>query len=146
VQSVRGELTKAIGAVEPVKSINIVFVSDGRQPVMLSDAGPIPASPENKRRAYAFLAKAAATRSADPLPALKAGLDQKPDLLYFLSDARITNPSLPEAAARLTAASKTPVFAFLYGNYDQATEDALQRIAEGTGGHYRYVSEEDLKE
>lgn len=142
--TVRTQLSAAVGGIDPTRSFDIIFVADG-QPQVLAEKAMLVGTPANQGAAAAFLEKTAATKSADPLPALKMAFWLGPELVFFLTDSPIADKSLPAAVAKLNVGHKVKVNTILYGTIDEATRDALIRVAEESGGTFKQLEEKDLK-
>jgi hypothetical protein len=78
--------------------------------------------------------------ATNPLPAFAAifALDVPPDVIFFMTDGQIPEET-PEQVARLNSRGRRAVIhTIAFG--DQSGRAALQRIAEDSGGSYRYVN------
>ncbi|QOV87935.1 vWA domain-containing protein [Humisphaera borealis] len=149
IGTLKHELTRAIAGLKPVQSFNIIFFTDGGKYHIASREGLFLATPDNKRQAYAFLEDISPTGTTDPTPAIEAAFKQLPDLVYFLSDGEFNNLKPYADVVRQFDVSnkqrKSRVNAILFETYDREAEQAMQRIAEDSGGTYRFVRETDLQ-
>lgn len=143
------ELTKAVAALRPNQSFNIIFFTDGGKYHIADKSGVVVATPDNKRQAFAFLEDITPMGTTDPLPAIDAAFRQKPDLVYFLSDGEFNNLRPYEEVVRQFDSSnkerRTRVSTILFETYDRDAEQVMRRIAEDHGGSYRFTRVEDLE-
>ena len=149
IGTLKHELTRAISNLRPVQSFNIIFFTDGGKYHIANRDGLILATPDNKRQAYAFLEDITPNGTTDPTSAIEAAFKQNPDLVYFLSDGEFNNLKPYEDVVRQFDRSnkerKSRVNAILFETYDREAEQAMQRIADESGGAYRFVREADLQ-
>jgi hypothetical protein len=144
----REELSKGLSALKPVQALNIVFAGERRPQALFPDGTPLPATPDNRKRASAFLEKVTFPAKPDPLPALAIAFAGKPDVVYLLTGGDFAdNEAVVKKVAELNAkkTAQVPTVYFSPEKYNPATEETLQRIARESGGPYRCVFEEDLK-
>ena len=144
----KNELQKAVEGLEPVQSFNIVFFQDQRC-AALDNSSMVPATPDNKGKAYYFLDDVTTTKVTDPMPGLTLAFGQHPQLVYLLTDGDFPDNKAVEAKINeLNRDHKTKVNTIAYhsGNGDPDDEfvAVLQQIAKENGGSYRRVSENDL--
>ncbi len=143
------ELTKAVAALRPNQSFNIIFFTDGGKYHIAEKNGLVVATPDNTRLAYSFLEDITPTGTTDPLPAIDAAFKQRPDLVYFLSDGEFNNLRPYEDVVRQFDSSnkerRCRVSTILFETYDREAEQVMQRIAGEHGGNYRYIRSEDLR-
>jgi hypothetical protein len=142
--TIRTQLSAALAGIDRTRSFDIIFVADG-QPQALDEKAMLTGAPANQGMAAAFLVKTAATKSSDPLPALKLAFWLGPELVVFLTDSPIADQSLPAAIAGLNVGHRVMVNTVLYQATDQATGEALMRIAKESGGQYKRVQQNELK-
>lgn len=145
--ALKGELSKAIGQLQPVQSFTIHFFSESRSisfsPQLLM------ATPDNKLRALDFIENVTPRGSTDPIPSLELAFKARPQLIFLLTDG-----DFPENSAVLNRISqlnrehrvKINTIAFVgEGDSDTAFIAVLQQIARDSGGIYRHVTQEELQ-
>jgi len=151
--SLRVEMRKSIENLRPVQSFNIFFFQD--EGVATPDkTGLMPATPDNKRKAYDFLDKFFPRGTTNPIPALELAFAQKPELIYLLTDGDFSGPgnqAVIDYCRNKTADGKTKIntIAFIQKESRDNPQDlefvkALQMIAKNSGGRFRHVTEEDM--
>ena len=67
--TLKNELQKAVEGLKPIQSFNIIFFQD-QKCVALDNSSMVPATPDNKRKAYAFLDNVTTSGTTDPIPGL----------------------------------------------------------------------------
>jgi hypothetical protein len=120
------------------------------------------ATRENKQRAYGYLETISLQYGSDPLPALERAFEQKPDLMYLLSDGdffdaedkagRSGNAVVVEYCRKRAGEARTRIntIAFLRKNDAGGNPEAmdyvkaLRAIAEGSRGKFKAVTEEEM--
>lgn len=146
--TLRHELVKAVAALRPNQSFNVIFFSDGGRYHIADRNGLILATPDSKRLTYAFLENIVPIGTTDPLPAIEAAFRQNPDLVYFLSDGEFNNlRSYADVVKQFDTANKERrcrVNTILFETYDREAEIVMQKIAGEHGGLYRFVQSADL--
>jgi hypothetical protein len=112
----------------------------------------IPANSENKRKAESWLGDIVTAGTTDPVPALTFGLQMKPQLLYFLTDAA----DFPDVAAvqnvfrKVNADHKTKVNTILFvesaaeKEANKESEPLMDGISKENGGKFRWVTLDKL--
>lgn len=143
------ELYKAVDALQPAQSFNIVFFFDGPKAASIGNLESLlPATPENKQRAIKFVSDFSTTGQTDPMPGIRLALKMQPQLLYFLSDGQFDNlVPYEQVIAHLDKLNKnrrTRINTIQFASHDKEAEEVLQKIAAQHGGSYRFVSQEDL--
>ena len=83
----------------------------------------------------------------DPVSALTTAFAGKPEVVFLLTTRDFPdNEAVVKKVAELNARKAVKVNTIFFSEkYSKSTEEMLQRIAEDSGGTYRYVSPEDLK-
>jgi hypothetical protein len=145
---VREELGKALSGLIPGQAFNIVFAGEQRPQALFPSGTPLPATPDNKKRAAAFLEKMALPAKPDSLPALAVAFAGKPELVYLLTGGDFPdNEAVVKKVADLNPKQTARVHTIYFSpeKFNRTTEETLQRISEESGGSYRCVFEEDLK-
>ena len=149
MDSQRRELAKAIAALKPAQSFNVIFYYDGPKATSFEPA-PVVASQENKDRVARWLAGVNPAGQTDPLPALRLAFGQRPQLVFLLSDGELncllSYKEIVDHVHRLNPDNSIKLNTILFETYDKEAEDVLHGMAKDTGGHFRYVREADLTE
>ena len=97
------------------------------------------ASASNKARVRARLDEVPPVGGTDHMAALRAALAMHPEVIFFLTDADFLDAAGAEAIRR--EAGKTRVLAVEFGvGSSLRGSDPLRRLAEATGGAYRYIN------
>ena len=149
--TLRFELENAVSSLKPSQSFNIVFYYDGPKVQAADMGGLLSATPDNKRNAFKFLDNVTATGQTDPIPAIQLAFRQKPDLIYLLSDGGLddnlrTNKEVTDEIDRLNPGRKVTINTIMFDGYQEEAEAVMSKIANDTGGKYRYVKESDLNQ
>jgi hypothetical protein len=140
---VQYELKRTIKTLAPKDRFYMVFYSSG--PVVeLPAREMVFATEANKQQAYKFIDAVVPRGSEDPAEALRLALDQKPDVLYLLSDGEASDFKQPvlDLIDQHNADRKTVIntIEFVYGS----VEVRFQEIARKYGGAYKFIGEDDL--
>ncbi len=140
----RVEIRKAVNGLRPPQAFSVVFFQDNAPPPLAKEL--LVATPANKARAFDYVDKFVARGTTDPLPALKAALALKPEVMYFLID-----PSdFPDKTAVLELFRKSnpgktiKLHTIAFIDHDVEDEKFLKQLAAENNGAFKYVSEEDL--
>jgi hypothetical protein len=146
-QLVKGELKKAIDVLKPIQQFAVIFFQDENFEAV-DKKTLIPATGQNKRKAYDFLEAMSIRGQTNPLPAIEAAFAMKPQLIYLLSDGEFDNlVSYDQVLARIAELNKDKsvrINTILFGDRDKRAEETLRRMAQENGGRFNYVSEKDL--
>ncbi len=110
---------------------------------------PIPATSENQQRLSQWLSVAFRGGGTDPRDALHLGLQMKPSAIFLLSDGQFNSQPRRSRFIRgnsdvfsLAAASPgTPIHTIAFENTSSCVN--MQRLAEMSGGTYRFVAKMD---
>ena len=144
------ELRKAVAALGPQQSFNVVFFKKGGAQA-LSDKELLRADEKNKAAAYEWIARQQVASNSDPIPSLRLALSQRPHMLYLLTDGWFDdNDAVIAELRRSNAARRTRIntIAFFAPDAVEADrrmcEDVLKRIAADNGGRFRVVLTSDL--
>ncbi len=144
------ELSRAVQNLKPIQSFNIVFYQDEK--VLKLSGALIAATSENKRKAEAWLGDIVTAGTTDPVPALAFALGEKPQLMYFLTDAA----DFPDVAAvqnvfrKLNGDHKTKVNTILFveskeeQEANKESEPLMRGISGENGGVFKWVRLDQL--
>lgn len=144
---VKNELKKAVDVLKPIQSFSVIFFQDrGFETVDQNQL--LPATPQNKRRAYDFLDQLSIKGQTDPLPAIRQAFKLNPELIYILSDGEFDNlVSYQEVLAEIATLNKdgkVRINTILFGDRDKRAEETLREIAAKHGGRFKFVTEAEL--
>lgn len=155
------ELTKSIRKLSEKQRFTVIFFN-GVKDVIEPPPGRLQAATlERKQSVMAWIDLDAknvrAEGSGYPIPALKKALSYRPQLIYLLSDdltgtgqfELMQKKLLKEVRDANRSDTKINTIQFIYKDPfqrdgDDTTKGTLQRIAEDSGGNYKFVSAEDL--
>jgi hypothetical protein len=148
--SIRIELRKSIDSLMPIESFDIIFFQEQGFRAA-DDKALVPAVPDGKRRAYAFMDDMHPKGEANPIPALELAFKLEPDVIYLLTVGDFTGPGndrVVKFCQEKNKAGKTKIntIALVAKDAREKPEDMefvkmLQTIAASTvGGKFRIVT------
>jgi len=140
VEPLKRELKRCLNDLKPMQKFHVIFFSSGK-PIEGPAGGLTWASDRNKRRYYEFIANVQTGRKTDPRWAVKRAIELEPDLIYLLTDGEFSSKHA-EQIIQWSKSRKIKINTIAYVNEQGAV--LLRRIAEHTGGIYRFVSEGQL--
>ena len=134
------ELLASLDPLPADAKVGVIFYNES--PTVFTDpAGRkdlMSASASNKARVRARLAEVAPLGGTDHMAALRAALAMRPEVIFFLTDADFLDRAGADAIRR--EAGKTRILAVELGiGSSLRGSEPLRRLAEGTGGSYRYI-------
>jgi hypothetical protein len=139
------ELRKAVDALQPIQVFDVIFFQE-KDVASAEQRALVVANPDNKRKAYKFLEQVAAHGSTDPIPALKLAFDQKPQLIYLLTDGDFPdNQAVLDYIRQRNAEHKVKINTIAFVGRGEEYEKIMKQIAKDSGGIFKYVSGEELK-
>lgn len=141
LKPLKTELKRCLDDLRPMQKFHVLFFSSGA-PVEGPANGLTWASDRNKRAYADFIDKVDTDVKTDPSQAVKRALDLNPDLIYLLTDG-VFDRRLVDQIIDWSKARKIKLNTIAYVNEQGAS--AMRRIAEETGGVYRFVSEGHLQ-
>ena len=141
------ELRRSIDALKPIQSFNIIFFDeDGTQ--ALDNGSLLPASPDNKRKAYAFIDTIVTAGDGNPIQSIQLAMALKPELVYALSNGFPRVPNLEDVVRAFGEGNlekKTHIIClYLKTDPDPKLEQILTRIAKENGGVMRTIGKSDF--
>jgi hypothetical protein len=149
---VRIELRKAIDVLKPIQGFNVVFLSD-EEVTVLNKGGLVMATPDNKRKAYELIERTSSSGNTESaLPAIRAAFEQKPELIYLLTDglqslygAEMSQAAIEEVR-RLNKEKKVRVNVILIRSANEQKEflEAMKTLANENGGVCKIIDRQDL--
>jgi hypothetical protein len=148
-------LRESIEKLRPIQSFNVMFFQEttvaavDRNVLMM-------ATPDNKRKAFEFMDKMFVRSSTNPIPALEMAFQQKPELIYLLTDGDFEGPgndAVVKYCQERTRDGKTKIntLAFIPKESEGLAQQrdfvtALETIAKSSGGVYKGVNAEQMAE
>jgi hypothetical protein len=147
MEALKAALSKAIEGMGPNQNFSITFFQNEDSTYI--DLNPIPATPENKRKAEAFLAGVSTNGSTDPIPALAIAFAQHPQVVFLSTDGDFPdNDAVLREIHKLDPDRKVKIntFAFLASSdNDPAFVNILGKIAKESGGSLRVVHVDEIQ-
>jgi hypothetical protein len=144
IMYVKHEMKRSIQLLKPTQSFYVVF---GRRESLLEIPGHklVLATEENKQRAFEFIDGIVPLGVTDPSEAIKKAFEQRPELIYFLSDGQF-DQGIVSLIQRLNSGKKVTVntICFAMDSTDKG-KAIMQKIAQQNNGEYKFLSEEDLQ-
>lgn len=144
---VRDELHKAVDVLRPIQAFNVIFFSDV-DITALSKKSLLMANAQNKRLAFETAEKMSAAGSTDPLPAIRLAFEQKPDLIYVLTDGFdniVSFDAVINEFRKLNPDKKVKVNTILIrSSNDPELERVVKTIARDSGGVCKIIERQDL--
>src|SRR5262249_43815119 len=129
------------------QEFNVLFFSDF-EVIALSKANLVMATPANKLKAYELSDKMAAAGSTDPMPAIRMAFEQKPELIYVLTDGFenvVSFDAVVNEFRRLNADKKVKVNTILIrSSASPDLEKVVRTIAAENGGICKIIDRQDL--
>ncbi len=150
---VRRELVTSISRLIPRQDFHVIFFADG-PPKEMQAARLVRATEGSKETAARFIGDVLAQSSqwgTDPIPSLKrayqvlSAADRKRPgkLIYFLTDGSFAdNDAVLGLIQSLNKNNNVLINTFLYGHRPPEAEKLMKKIADETGGRYKYISRE----
>lgn len=143
------EIIRSLRGLGPEQAFQIIFYNN--RPVHFEPTGQsfwmLPADDSMKQRAEAFVRSIQAFGGTEHMDALKLALRLEPDVIFFLTDARIPRLNrrhLDEVRSRSTRGGTT-IHAIEFGVDRTVPGDSfLRTLAEENGGQYRYINVDTL--
>jgi hypothetical protein len=144
IDYVKLEMKRSIATLPDEADFHVIFYSSG-PPQEMPTRRLVSATERNKELAFAFIDEIVAVGETDPSKALERAFASKPDLIYLLTDGEFDRQII-DLVKRLNVGGKVTVqtIGFLYTTPGTASEEILKTIASQNGGHYKFVSVEDL--
>jgi hypothetical protein len=144
---VRTELKKAVDVLKPIQAFNVIFFSDV-DVAALNKTSLVMATPDNKRKAFELSEGQSAAGSTDPMPAIRMAFEQKPELIYVLTDGFENADSYTaviEQFRRLNPDKKVKVNTILIrSSSNPELEKVVRTIAAENGGICKIIDRQDI--
>lgn len=141
IEPLKRELKRSLAELKPMQKFHVIFFSAGR-PIEGAARRLTWASDRHKRQAFEFIDGIVAEGKTDPQWAVKRALELDPDLVYLLTDG-VFDEAIADQIIAWGQARKVKINTIAY--VWERGGVLLRRIAERTGGVYRFVSEEQLE-
>ena len=149
LRAAKAELLRSIRSLTERQRFQIVFYNDKAKPFRLSGMPlqMVPGEPSNLTRAERYISSIAAFGGTEHDVALKMALKMSPDVIFFLTDARIPRLSgaqLAEIRRRCSQAGTT-IHAIEFGaDAVEPVDSFLKDLAAQNNGEYRYIDVRNL--
>jgi uncharacterized protein with von Willebrand factor type A (vWA) domain len=141
IEPLKRELKRSVNDLQPMQKFHIIFFSSGK-PLEGPANAMTWATDRNKARYYDYIDTIKAEGQTDPQWAFQRALQMEPDLIYLLTDG-IFQETIADKIIEWAKLHKIKINTIAY--VWESGGSLLRRIAEQTGGVYRYVSEEQLQ-
>jgi hypothetical protein len=145
VDTLRVALRKSIADLRAPQSFNLVILA-GRPIYVLNREGPVEASPAATQRAADFLDRLAPSGEERFPEALDLAFQQKPDVIYLLTDGDFTdNQAVTDLCKKLNSDKKVKINTILFVAGKQSLNEELsfvpilKTIASDSGGHFTTI-------
>jgi hypothetical protein len=143
------QLEKAVNALRPGLSFNLIFMSD--QSCTTFQPGPVAATPQNQRDAVTFLRDKVTPRGeTNAIPSLEAAFAQKPQLIFLLTDGDFPDDhAVLNRIRELNHAVNVPINTIAFVDKSDTDTDfitLLKQVAVESGGIYTFVKEDELRQ
>jgi len=142
LQRTKLELLNSVLNLHPKQMYYVSFFDDN--PVLMFDGQkqPVIASPLNKVRTYKWMKHVNGGGATNPPPALKIVAEMNPQAIYLLSDGNFD--PLEDDLFDLLSQRKIRVNTLAFE--DESGKKELERIANRTGGTYRFIPKDEIPE
>ena len=144
---VKDELHKAVDVLKPIQAFNVIFFSDV-DITALSKKDLLMANPDNKRKAFDLAEKMSAAGTTDPLPAIRMAFEQKPELIYVLTDGFdqiVSFDAVIEEFRKLNADKKVKINTILIKSTNNPElEKVVRTIASENGGVCKIIDRQEM--
>lgn len=134
------ELLASLDQLPPDARFGVVFYNHERRTFLdpRGEAALMAATSANKERVRSYLATIQPDGGTVPVPALRAALELKPEVIFFLTDGQDLNRD--DVAAIRDEAGAIRIQAVEFGDGPPlGISDPLEDLARATGGSYRYL-------
>jgi hypothetical protein len=161
-EGLKWQLQKSIDGLSGRQAFNVILFQGG-EGMALERKTMLSATKQNKQKASGYLAKCELKYGSNPIPALEQAFEQKPELIYLLTDGDFFdaeeksgklegNAAVVEYCRKKTADGKTKINAIAFvrkserlGNVEALDYvKALRTIARNSRGQFKMVSEEEM--
>lgn len=138
MKAAKQELLRSIRSLPDYAKFYIVFYDDFVEEPEMQESWLLARSPVINGVAN-WIRRLGANGGTNPLPAFRRVFDQdeRPDVIFFLTDGEITSMSPGQISALNDRGLRTVVNTIAFG--DDSSQDLLMKIAQDSGGVYRFV-------
>jgi hypothetical protein len=127
------ELGKGVTGLTPDQSFDLIAFQENK--VIKFSKTLLPATEENKAKAWAFLCDMTVTGTGDPAAAFNEAAKLNPSLVWFVSDGDVTNGKRAlTVAERVARAGRFHINTVLRFSDDDESDGYLQDLSQRTGG------------
>ena len=142
------ELKKGVDPLNPTQFFNVIFFRNDESYEAIFPR-LVPALPKNLRECYESVQRTTFAGSTNPLPALEAAFEMKPELIFFLTDGafngKVSYDDVTEAVRRLNRDGSVMINTVQLITTEGQQEDkeaaaVLEKIAQENRGKYKAVS------
>jgi hypothetical protein len=146
------QLYKAIDVLGSTQGFNVIFFRGGDSDAEWNQPFArelVMAKPDNKQKVRQFIENFGVVgKGTNPLPALRTAFQQRPQLIYFLSDGEFNNyvgyEQVLSEVRRLNADKSVKINTIAFMSEDIKAEQALEQMAQENGGKFVKVTDRDL--
>jgi hypothetical protein len=141
------EIRRAVDTLRPIQAFNVIFFQED-DALAASKAGLMMANADNKRRTYDFLDEVSMGPQSNPIPGIRLAFQQKPQLIYLLTDGEFpNNDEVIRTLRELNKEKLVKINTIAFANPGEENEEyvkILKQIASEHGGVFRFVTTQDL--
>lgn len=140
------ELNAAVNRLDVSDTFNVIFFADGTPTAAFAEA--MPATEQNKGRAADAIADAVCAGGTQPIPAIRRGLAERPDVLLILTDGFDQVSDFDAVAAAVRDANRDGVAVvnctLLQSGDDPRLVAVLRRIASENRGTVTTIAKDEF--
>lgn len=139
----KSELISSLRSLTANQQFQIIFYNDEARPFSVggSPVGLFLGEPATIQRAIKYVQSVSAVGSTDHAPALRMALRLAPDVIFFLTDARIQTMSQAQLndITRRASGAGTIIHAIQFGSGPQPADPFITELARRNNGDYQYL-------
>jgi hypothetical protein len=144
LRAAKSELKRSIESLSEAQQFQIIFYNDDAKPFVPagSPLALLTGDKSMRRRASAYVDSVRAFGGTEHYGALKMALRMGPDVIFFLTDARVPRLTANQLAdvKRLAERAGTSIHAIEFGTESWTPEESfLRQLASENRGEYRYI-------
>ncbi|WP_302119380.1 hypothetical protein [Allorhodopirellula heiligendammensis] len=149
LRAAKTELIRSLETLTERQQFQIIFYND--EPDVFHSEGDatglVTGSPATIARAKDYVRRTVATGGTEHERALRLALRLAPDVIFFLTDAKIQtmSPAQLDDISRRAQGAGTTIHAIQFGTGPPPTRTFLEQLVRRGGGGYRYVDVTQLK-
>ncbi len=145
LQAAKAELKRSLQSLSEAQQFQIIFYNEEAKPFVPAGSGLTMLTGEKTmiQRATYYVDAIKAFGGTEHFDALRMALRMGPDVIFFLTDARVPRLNATQFAdvRRLAERSGTTIHAIEFGAEVATPEDSfLQQLADENHGEYRYIA------